>query len=204
MKISRNWLQTFFEKPLPEAQVIADALTFHAFEIESVEGEILDVKVTPNRGHDCLSHRGIARELSAILKMPMKVNYGNTAPLVLEPKTDALKITVENWQLCPRFAAAYITGVKVGASPEWLRTALESIGQKSINNVVDATNYVMFNVGQPLHAFDASKLKIENGKLKIVVRNAKAKEKMIGLDDKEYMLSEFMLLITDGNDEHEF
>jgi len=199
MKISRNWLQTFFEKPLPEAQVIADALTFHAFEIESVEGEILDVKVTPNRGHDCLSHRGIARELSAILKMPMKVNYGGAAPLILEPKTDALKITVENSQLCPRFAAAYITGVKVGASPEWLRTALESIGQKSINNVVDATNYVMFNVGQPLHAFDASKLKMKNGKLKIVVRNAKAKEKMIGLDDKEYMLSEFMLVITDGN-----
>ena len=199
MKISRNWLQTFFEKPLPEAQVIADALTFHAFEIESVEGEILDVKVTPNRGHDCLSHRGIARELSAILKMPMKVNYGGAAPLILEPKTDALKVTVENSQLCPRFAAAYITGVKVGASPEWLRTALESIGQKSINNVVDATNYVMFNVGQPLHAFDASKLKMKNGKLKIVVRNAKAKEKMIGLDDKEYILSESMLVITDGN-----
>ena len=199
MKISRNWLQTYFEKPLPEAQVIADALTFHAFEIESVEGEILDVKVTPNRGHDCLSHRGIARELSAILKMPMKVNYGGAAPLILEPKTDALKITVENSQLCPRFAAAYITGVKVGASPEWLRTALESIGQKSINNVVDATNYVMFNVGQPLHAFDASKLKMKNEKWKIVVRNAKAKEKMIGLDDKEYILSESMLVITDGN-----
>src|SRR3990167_9426483 len=199
MKISRNWLQTFFEEPLPEAQVIADALTFHAFEIESVEGEILDVKVTPNRGHDCLSHRGIARELSAILKMPMKVNYGGAAPLILEPKTDALKVTVENSQLCPRFAAAYITGVKVGASPEWLRTALESIGQKSINNVVDATNYVMFNVGQPLHAFDASKLKMKNEKWKIVVRNAKAKEKMIGLDDKEYILSESMLVITDGN-----
>src|SRR3989338_412227 len=107
MKISRNWLQTFFEKPLPEAQVIADALTFHAFEIESVEGEILDVKVTPNRGHDCLSHRAIARELSAILKMPMKVNYGNAAPLVLEPKTDALEVTVENSHLFPPFSPSY-------------------------------------------------------------------------------------------------
>jgi len=199
MKISREWLQSYFEKPLPDAAALGDALTFHAFEIESVENDVLDVKVTPNRGHDCLSHRGIARELSAVLKMPMKVNYGGAAPLILEPKTDALKVTVENSQLCPRFAAAYITGVKVGASPEWLRTALESVGQKSINNVVDATNYIMFNVGQPLHAFDASKLKMKNEKWKIVVRNAKAKEKMIGLDDKEYILSESMLVITDGN-----
>src|SRR3989344_640969 len=201
MKISRTWLQTFFEKPLPEG--LSEALTFHAFEVESIgrheDDIVLDVKVTPNRGHDCLSHRGIARELSAILKMPMKVNYGNAAPLVLEPKTDAIEVTVENSQLCPRFAAAYITGVKVGASPEWLRTALESIGQKSINNVVDATNYVMFNIGQPLHAFDASKLKIENEKLKIVVRNAKEGERMIGLDDKKYSLAPSMLVIAAEN-----
>ena len=199
MKISRNWLQTFFDKPLPEARVIADALTFHAFEIESVENDVLDVKVTPNRGHDCLSHRGIAKELSAILNLPLVPHPYGITDVSLEPKTDALKVTIENPQLCPRFTAAYIKGIKVSPSPDWLRTALESIGQKSINNVVDATNYVMFNVGQPLHAFDASKLKMKNGKLKIVVRNAKAKEKMIGLDDKEYMLSEFMLVITDGN-----
>ena len=199
MKISRNWLQTFFDKPLPEARVIADALTFHAFEIESVENDVLDVKVTPNRGHDCLSHRGIAKELSAILNLPLVPHPYGITDVSLEPKTDALKVTIENPQLCPRFTAAYIKGIKVSPSPDWLRTALESIGQKSINNVVDATNYVMFNVGQPLHAFDASKLKMKNEKWKIVVRNAKAKEKMIGLDDKEYMLSEFMLVITDGN-----
>jgi len=159
----------------------------------------LDIKVTPNRGHDCLSYRGIAKEVSAILNLALVPHPYGITDVELEPKTDALKITVENSQLCPRFSAAYITGIRVGPSPDWLRTALESIGQKSINNVVDATNYVMFNVGQPLHAFDASKLKMKNGKLKIVVRNAKAKEKMIGLDDKEYMLSEFMLVITDGN-----
>ncbi len=72
MKVSREWLQTYFEKPLPDAQTLADALTFHAFEIESVEGDVLDVKVTPNRGHDCLSHRGIAKELSAILDISIK------------------------------------------------------------------------------------------------------------------------------------
>src|SRR3989344_3893237 len=192
MKISREWLQTFFEKPMPEAQALADALTFHAFEIESIENDVLDVKVTPNRGHDCLSHRGIAKELSAILHLKLVPYPYGIKDTTLEPKTDALKVSVENAQLCPRFSAAVIKGVKVGPSPEWLRTALESIGQKSINSIVDATNYVMFNIGQPLHAFDASKLKMENGKLKIVVRNAKEVEKMMGLDDKEYKLSASM------------
>ena len=75
MRISRKWLEKFFDAPLPEAQKIVDALTFHAFEIESVEkvaaDDVLDVKVTPNRGHDCLCHRGIAKELSAILNIPL-------------------------------------------------------------------------------------------------------------------------------------
>src|SRR3954462_11713498 len=80
MKISREWLQTYFDKPLPEAKDLAEVLTFHAFEIESVENDVLDVKVTPNRGHDCLSHRGIAKELSAILKKSLK-NDPLRAPL---------------------------------------------------------------------------------------------------------------------------
>src|SRR3989344_4045509 len=199
MKISRNWLQTFFDKPLPEARVIADALTFHAFEIESVENDVLDVKVTPNRGHDCLSHRGIAKELSAILNLPLVPHPYGITDVSLEPKTDALKVTIENPQLCPRFTAAYIKGIKVGPSPDWLRTALESIGQKSINNVVDATNYVMFNIGQPLHAFDAAKLTEKEGVRALDVRMAKNEEKMLGLDDKEYALAPSMLVIADGN-----
>ena len=199
MKISREWLQSYFEKPLPDAGVLADALTFHAFEIESVEGEVLDVKVTPNRGHDCLSHRGIAKELSAILNLPLVPHPYGITDVSLEPKTDALKVTIENPQLCPRFTAAYIKGIKVGPSPDWLRTALESIGQKSINNVVDATNYVMFNIGQPLHAFDAAKLTEKEGVRALDVRMAKNEEKMLGLDDKEYALASSMLVIADGN-----
>lgn len=206
MKISRSWLQTYFEKPLPEASVLAEALTFHAFEIESIEkyssqtavDEILDVKVTPNRGHDCLSHRGIAKELSAILKVPMK-NDPVRLRLNLNPKTDAVKVTIENPELCLRFTGAYITGVKVSPSPEWLHIALESIGQKSINNVVDATNFVMFNMGQPLHAFDAVKLIEKKGVRSLTVRTAKKGEKMLGLDDKEYALAPSMLAITDTN-----
>ncbi len=182
MKVSREWLQKFFEKPLPEAQILADALTFHAFEIESVENDILDVKVLPNRGHDCLSHRGIAKELSAILDVKLVAYPYGITNTELEPKTDALKIVVENPQLCPRFSAAYIAGLKVEPSPEWLRKALESVGQKSINNIVDATNYVMFDIGQPLHAFDAAKL----SGLELTVRSAKNGEKMLGLDQQEH------------------
>src|SRR5712675_905668 len=74
MKISREWLQTYFDTPLPSAAEIADALTFHVFEIESVQNDVLDVKVTPNRGHDCLSYRGIAKEVSAIFNIPIQAS----------------------------------------------------------------------------------------------------------------------------------
>jgi phenylalanyl-tRNA synthetase beta chain len=88
-----------------------------------------------------------------------------------------LFITLEDATLCPRYIAGYIKGVKVGPSPDWLKQGVESIGQRSINNVVDATNVVMFNIGQPLHAFDAGKLTQKDGKFHIVVRKAaKAKK----------------------------
>src|SRR3989338_8343613 len=202
MKISRNWLQTFFTAPLPDAQTLADALTFHAFEIESVENEILDVKVTPNRGHDCLSHRGIAKELSAILNIPMKGDPLRE-PMSGFTKSRHGEVSIDT-PLCARYIAGYIKGVKVGASPDWLRKNLESIGQKSINNIVDAANFVMFNIGQPLHAFDAGKIgkrqeAIGKSEFRIQVRDAKKGEKMLALDAKEYVLSESMLVIADGN-----
>jgi phenylalanyl-tRNA synthetase beta chain len=197
MKISREWLQTFFDAPLPEAQKLSEALTFHAFEIESVENDILDVKVTPNRGHDCLSHRGIAKELSAILQIPMKADpLRQTA--VLEPKTETVRVTIESPALCPRFTVAHLRGVKVGPSPEHIRRALESVGQKSINNVVDITNYVMFHLGQPLHAFDMIKLREKQGIRALTVRKAKAGEMLVGLDDKKYELTENMVAIEDA------
>ncbi len=198
MKISQLWLQTYFENPLPDAVVLSDALTFHAFEIESVENDILDVKVTPNRGHDCLSHRGIAKELSAILNIPMKKDPLRLKPR-LNPTTTAVSVSIENPELCPRYIAGYIKGVKVGPSPEWLQKALESLGQRSINNIVDATNYVMFDLGQPLHAFDAGKLSVKDGKYAIAVRSARRGEKMLALDDKEYSLDESTLVIADAN-----
>ena len=196
MKISRPWLQRFFETELPSASELADALTFHAFEIESVENDILDVKVTANRGHDCLCHRGIAKELAAILRLRMKSDPLRE-DVKLSPKTDALTVAIGDAALCPRYIAGYIRGVRVAPSPEWLRKLLESVGQKSINNVVDATNFVMLDLGQPLHAFDAGQLLQQEGSYAVGIRPATHGERLLALDDKEYTLSEHMQVIVD-------
>ncbi len=197
MKVSKLWLDKFFASPLPPASELADALTFHAFEIDGVEkvgsDDILDVKVTPNRGHDALSHRGIAKELSAILKIPF-AHDSFTSASKLEPATNEVSVTIDT-PLCKRYIAGYVKGVKVGPSPQWLKDRLEAIGQRSINNVVDATNFVMFNSGQPLHAFDAKKL----GSLNLGVRMAKDGEVMMALDKKEYKLATSMMVITAGD-----
>lgn len=198
MKISKLWLDKFFDTPLPDAAVLAEALTFHSFEIDGIDkisgDEVLDVKVTPNRGHDALSHRGIAKELSATLNLPLGSDP-LTVPPVLAPVTTEVTVALQKTLLCKRYIAGYIKGVKVGPSPEWLRQRLEAVGQRSINNVVDATNFVMFNLGQPLHAFDAGKL----GSLALGVRAAKEGEMMVGLDKKSYTLTDSMLVITAGD-----
>ena len=159
MKVSRQWLNNFLDGKLPDAAAVADALTFHAFEIDGIDpvkrsdghgasDEVLDVKVTPNRGHDCLCHRGIAKELSAILKLPLAHDPFAAAP-DLSKKTHEVTVSVQKPDLCARYIAGYVTGVKVGPSPEWLRQSLEAVGQRSINNVVDATNYVSLTSGNP-------------------------------------------------------
>lgn len=198
MKISRDWLQKYFHSPLPSAQELARALTFHAFEIEGVEDDVLDVKITPNRGHDCLSYRGIAKEVSAILNLPLASDPLKEEPK-LEPVTDVISVLIENLDRTPRYIAGYMKGVKVGPSPTWLAKRLEAVGQKSINNVVDATNFVMFNIGQPLHAFDASKLQAKDGTYAIEIRGAKEGETLRALDEKEYVLKNDMVVIADKN-----
>jgi phenylalanyl-tRNA synthetase beta chain len=195
MKISKKWLDKFFDAPLPDAQALSDALTFHAFEIDGIEkhgdDDILDVKVTPNRGHDCLSHRGIAKELSAILNLPLKQS-SLASSFDISKKTEAVTVKIDDLKLCQRYIAAYIKGVKIAPSPQWLQDLLLSVGQRPINNVVDATNAKMFNIGQPLHAFDAKRL----GSLSIGVRAAREGEKLEALDKKVYDLKPSMLVIT--------
>lgn len=198
MKVSLKWLQTYFDAPLPGAEAIADAFTFHAFEIEEIKGDMMDVKVLPNRAADCLSHRGIAKELAAILDTDVKIDPLREA-LPAFSKTDALAVEIEDPKKCLRYMGALVKGVKVGPSPVWLREALEAAGQRSINNVVDATNYVMLNIGQPLHAFDAAKLMQKDGVYRVGVRSAREREKMTTLSGDEYALSPNISLITDAN-----
>ena len=196
MKIALPGLQKYFEKPLLTIEKIADALTFHAFEIESIEGDVLDVKVLPNRAADCLSHLGIAKELSAILDIPLKQDPLREE-LAAFPATKELRVEIEDPKKCLRYSAALVKGVKVGPSPTWLKETIESVGQRSINNIVDAMNFAMLDI-QPLHAFDAARLAQKDGAYAITVRSAKAGEKITVLTDEEYALAAGMLLIADG------
>jgi phenylalanyl-tRNA synthetase beta chain len=199
MKISRTWLQTYFDLSLPSAEEIARAYTFHAFEIEAVEGDLLDVKVLPNRAADCLCHRGLAKELAAILDVPMKDDPLREFPESVNATSSHLKVVIENPRKCPRYMGTLVRGVTVAPSPDWLREALESVGQRSINNVVDATNYVMLNIGQPLHAFDAKKLTQKDGTYAVGVRGAKAEEKFTTLSGDTYTLDPSIELIVDAH-----
>src|SRR3989344_1446424 len=160
MKVSYNWLKWYIPDA-PEAEKLSDVLTFHVCEVESMEkladGDVVfDAKILPNRGHDLLSHLGIARELSSVLNIKFidptpkyKIPESKPTNLKVEIKTDA----------CKRYMGRIIRNVKIATSPEWVVKHLESIGQRSINNIVDATNIVMFNCGEPTHVFDLDKIK---------------------------------------------
>ena len=195
MKISYNWLQNYFTEKLPEPEKISEAIIFHSFEVEEVikfkDDTIFDIKILPDRAHDCLSHWGIAKEISAIFDLKIKdINYKNFVP-----KATDLKIEVQD-EKCLRYMGRIVRNVKVGESPAWLKEKLEAIGQKSINNIVDAANFVMFDLGQPIHSFDLDKLDSP----KIIIRNAVLGEKMTTLDKKEVNLDESILLIADEKD----
>ena len=199
MKVSLNWLQKYFDQPLPSAEVVADAFTFHSFEIEEQEGDMMDVKVLPNRAADCLCHRGIAKDLAAILDLSFKNDSLRTPIQNMGFVNPYLNVEIEDPKKCLRYVGALVKGVKIGPSPAWLKEAIEAVGQRSINNIVDATNYVMLNIGQPMHAFDAAKLEQKEGKYTIGVRSAKKEEKITTLSGEEFSLPESVLLITDAN-----
>lgn len=151
--------------------------------------DILDVEITTNRP-DCLSHRGLARELAAYFRKDLKPLGGG----MMETAKNSFPVTVEDSEACPFYGARLIDGVTVGESPSWLKMKLESIGLRPINSVVDITNYVLHDIGQPLHAFDADKL---SGS-KIIVRRSKPGEKLLALDHRAYDLPEGLLIIADA------
>jgi phenylalanyl-tRNA synthetase beta chain len=161
--------------------------------VEEIEGDsVLDIEVPSNRP-DCLSHVGIAREVSVIDRS--KVQSPKSKVVKTEGKaSDFTSVEIDDVDLCPRYAARVVRGVKIAPSPEWLAKRLGEIGQRPINNVADITNYVLHELGQPLHAFDLAKL----AERRIVVRRATTGEKLTTLDGVERALDSEMLVIADA------
>ncbi len=195
MKISLNWLKDYVQITEP-AEKIAELLSNLGFGTEGIEkvgaDTVIDIDVTSNRG-DCLSHIGIAREIAAVtgsrLNWP-KIEYQP----VKKDISKLVSVEITEPELCGRYTARIIEGVKVGPSPAWMTERLEAVGLRSVNNVVDATNYAMMETGQPPHAFDYDKIE---GK-KIIVRKAKKGEKLVSIDGTECNLEQDMLIITDA------
>ena len=195
MRISLNWLREFVDIP-DNVPVLSEKLSMAGFAVDGVEpsgdDSILELDVTTNRG-DCLSHFGIAREVATI--------YGGQAHLpkieVVEsaPRADsAFSISIADDDLCQRYCGRYIEGVTIERSPKWLAQRIESVGIRSVNNVADITNYVLMELGQPLHAFDADSL-VDH---QIVVRRAAIDEKITTLDGQNRVLDPSMLVIADA------
>ena len=162
--------------------------------VEERNGDfVLDVEVPSNRP-DCLSHLGIAREVSVIESG--NLNEPSGKPANSSGRIESLtSVSIEDADLCPRYAARVVRGVKIAPSPDWLVKRLEEIGQRPINNVADITNYVLHELGQPLHAFDLAKLREH----RIVVRRARQGEKLTTLDGVERTLDSDMLVIADAS-----
>jgi len=195
MLISYNWLRELTGTALTPGE-LRERLTMVGLAIDAVEeiegDSVLDVEVPSNRP-DCLSHIGIAREVAVIDKS--KVQSPKSRVFNAERKaSEFTSVEINDPELCPRYAARIVRGVKIGPSPEWLMKRLGEIGQRPINNVADITNYVLHETGQPLHAFDLSTL----AEHRIVVRRANAGEKLKTLDGVERQLDPEMLVIADA------
>ena len=199
MNISYNWLKDLIDIDRP-AHELAGQLTRVGLAVEGVhavgEDFVLDIDLTSNRP-DCLSHLGIAREIRVMTERPLKIQKDVDTSRAEVPLPAILAydvVAVQDADLCHRFTARIINNVKIGPSPEWLVKRLEAIGERSINNVADITNYVMHELGQPMHAFDLDKL---SGR-RIVVRRARSGESITTLDEVERKLDPTMLAICDA------
>src|SRR5437660_332369 len=204
MKVVYNWLKDFVEVAATP-QELASRLALSGTNIGGVEngphGAVIEAEVSSNRP-DCLGHYGIAREVSAIYKLPLK--HGSPKPAESAAKaSDAVKVEIQTPELCGRFTARVIRNVKIQPSPKWLKDRLEASGVASISNVVDVSNYVMLELGHPLHTFDYDKVRDH----KIVVRRAKPGETIKTLDgverqlalDKDRQLDSNICMISDGD-----
>jgi len=190
MKVPIDWLKELVNfRASPEQ--LAEMLTMAGLETVVELGNILEVDIIPNRS-DCWSVRGIAREIAALTKLKIKKSKLKIKE-ISKKANSAVKVEVRDHELCPRYMARVIENVRVGESPDWLKKRLDKIGIRSINNVVDVTNYLLMELGQPMHAFDASLITAQT----IIVRRARPEEKITTIDGKEHKLDKDMLVIAD-------
>ena len=196
MLFSYNWLQSLIKEKLPQPQKLAELLTMHSFEVEDMKKTgkdfIFNVDILPNRGPDCLNHLGLAREISAILRGKIKVLEKEKLKIE-RGEIKLIKLRIRSSRLVPRYSAIVVEGIKIKSSPSWLKERLKSLGLRSVNNVVDLTNFIMLEIGQPLHVFDYDKIKDQ----KILIRLSKKGERLITLDGKKHILDKDILVIED-------
>jgi phenylalanyl-tRNA synthetase beta chain len=196
MKVSCEWLKEFVDVAAPPEEV-ASRLALSGTNIASIEtgalGAVIDAEITSNRP-DCLSMLGIAREVAAIYKLPLRFTLPNPAQSASEAGS-AVSVRIDSPELCGRYTARILRGLKIQPSPSWLKNRLEAAGIASISNVVDITNYVMLELGNPMHAFDYDKVRQHQ----IVVRRAHPGEKMLTLDGTERQLEPNMPVVSDGD-----
>ncbi len=197
MKVAYNWLKEFVDVTAP-AEEIASRLALAGTNIASIEngpqGAVLDAEVTSNRP-DCLGMLGIAREISAIYRLPLKSVAPKPPESAAAKASDAVSVKIEAPDLCGRFTARVVRGVKIQPSPAWLKNRLEAAGVASINNVVDISNFVMLELGHALHTFDYDLLRNHS----IVVRRARPGEKLKTLDGIERTLDPGISLVCDAD-----
>ena len=198
MKVSLNWLNSYLDRPV-DADAAADLLGEQGFPVEErddlPDGDVmLNVEVTSNRG-DCLSHVGVARELAAGSGRQLRPPVFDLPDVDPNPATALTSVVNKAPDLCPVYTARVIRGVRIAPSPDWLRHRLEAIGLRPVNNVVDITNFVLHEMGQPLHAFDMAKL----NERRIVVRRAEQGEAFTAIDGTKHALGSDMLVIADAN-----
>lgn len=196
MLFSYSWLSEYVKGDLPKPDKLADLLSLRSFEVEGVTKKggdwILDIDVLPNRAHDALNHSGMAREIAAITNKEF-IPFTQKKAQVKKGSLRPLQVTLQAKAQVPRYLSYVVEGIKVEPSPKWMRDRLESVGINSINNIVDITNYVMLETGQPVHVFDYDTIKDQ----KMLVRLSKKGEKIETLDGENYTLGAGLLVIED-------
>jgi len=192
MKFSYSWLQKFFKKDLPTPEKLATLLTKYSFEAE-VDGDQLELDILHNRAADCFSYWGLAREIATLTGRKLDVPDFSLPKKKAVPTNKVVSCQVKEKDLVNRYNLQYIEGVSVKKSSSKIQKRLENNGLQTINNIVDVANYVMLELGQPIHAFDLDKI---SGS-KIIIRSAKKGEEIVTLDGEKYVLQKGMLVIAD-------